>query len=72
MKHSHNHIPLLILAIAVTAMAGSLYAYMFYATTASWRELTRLATSWLWKKPTNRRKSHSCLWLLPRQLIERG
>jgi hypothetical protein len=35
MKHSHNHIPLLILAIAVTAMAGSLYAYMFYATTAS-------------------------------------
>ena len=36
MKHSHyHHIPLLILAVAVIAVAGSLYVYMFYATAAS-------------------------------------
>jgi hypothetical protein len=35
MKHFHHHIPLLILAVAVTAVAGSLYAYMFYATASS-------------------------------------
>ncbi len=35
MKHSHSHIPLLILAIAVTLVVGALYGYMYHATSIS-------------------------------------
>jgi alkylhydroperoxidase/carboxymuconolactone decarboxylase family protein YurZ len=38
MKHPHSHIPFLVLAIAVTATVAALYAYMFYAASASVRQ----------------------------------
>ena len=38
MRHPRGHIPFFILALAVTLVAASMYAYMFYATSASLRQ----------------------------------
>jgi hypothetical protein len=71
MKHTHNHIPLLILSIAVTATVISLYVYMLYATSASVRQ-ANLARDIVLAEKANQSQAQSVSLLASSTVALRG
>jgi hypothetical protein len=71
MKHPHSHIPFLVLALAVFATVAVLYAYIFYATSASVRQ-TNLARDAVKTERANQSQSESFLELASSTAVSRA